>query len=148
MNPIQAVFEVVYARLVGANPLWGQNVRPVETVDDKTERPYVAFFLVDEFPEGSHPSKDIHRVIVTIKGVAGDESEQDALGTALAIQEAISELFADTGETDAYPSLAIHANWYIQTVTEGRVVYIPEMLADSIPSYHAGHQYEFLLERK
>lgn len=145
---VQAIFEIVYQHLTNANPLWNDRVRPVEMVDAELAKPYIAFFYVSEIPESSHPSREIYTVTLTIKGVAGGEGEQDALGTALAIRRAISELFKDSGATDYNPRLPTHSQWAIQNVTQGRPVWIPEQVADSLPVYHAGYQFDFLIERK
>lgn len=141
MTAIQAAYEVLYQALVG-EALWGERVEPLTYASADTEKPYCVFFVVAGGRELSVPGRNHQRFTMTVKGVALD------MATALAMQDAISGALHNAGEQDVSPRLVSHADWHVLTVTEGRAIWLEEQFAGAQNIYHAGYQFELLMERR
>lgn len=145
----QAINEVLIARLKGANPLWGERVQPLTVAsaqlaagENGDRQSYVVFFPADNRRAKTNPSRRIHELMMSVKGVAGEMAD------ALAISDAITALLHDCGELDATPALVTHPTWRVKTVTEGRQIYIEEPITAVGSVFHAGHQYEIVMEER
>ncbi|GIL09275.1 MAG: hypothetical protein BroJett033_7860 [Chloroflexota bacterium] len=131
----------MYAQLRGVAP-WGERVQPLAVASSGLAKPYAVFFAVSSGRAPSVPVRDLARHTVSVKAVALD------LATALGAQEAISGLLHNAGEQDVNPRLAAHPEWHVLTVTEGRAILIEEKFDGGLSIYHAGHQYDWLMERR
>jgi hypothetical protein len=138
----EALDEVIISRLRNASPLWGVRVQPIEYVSSTLARPYVCFFQSSGGRDLVNPHRKNAAFTKSIKGVADDKA------TALAMQQAISELMDDSGRQDINSGLPVHAQWDITTVTEDREIWLDELFSGATHIYHAGHQYMFTMERK
>lgn len=139
---LQGCYEVLYAHLVLASPLWAERVEPLTVASATQGKPYVVFFNAGGGRELQVPSRNHQRFVIAVKGVAYD------MGTALAMQGEISAQLHNAGEQDINPRLPVHPLWHVLTVTEGRAIWIEEQFAGVQNIYHAGYQYEILMEAK
>jgi hypothetical protein len=127
---------------------WGNKVVPTEVAASGVAYPYVSLFWVAGGREYLTRGRS-QRLTMTIKGVCGPgEGLSSPLQIALEMQGTIADLLVDSGAQDINPVFPVHADWAFLTISQGRVVYQAVQLADSVWSYHAGHQYEFLMEEK
>jgi len=138
----QAVNEVLFSYLNGASTIWGTRVQPLSEAGSTLVRPYVVFFNAAGGRALSVPSRDHARFTISVKCVAL------GMAAALGAQEVISGLLHNSGRQDIDPRLPIHADWDVLTVTEGREIWIEDKFEGAQRIYHAGHQYEILMERK
>jgi hypothetical protein len=149
MEALQALNETVYPYLVGdGSRAWGSRVKPTEVAASGIAYPYLSFFYVAGGAEKQTQGRTA-RLRMTFKGVCGQgEGISDPYLTALQMQGAIADLLIDTGSQDVNPVFPTHAEWAFLTISQDRMIYQAIQLSDSKWSYHAGHQYEFLMERK
>lgn len=138
----QAVYEIVSARLIGANPLWGGRVEPVEMASANMVRPYVQFFEASGGRDLVTPQTESALILLSVKGVASQ------LADAFAMRQAIIELLDDSGEQDINPRLSAHADWRFLTVTGDRHIFVQEVAKTGETIYHAGAQFEFRLSAR
>lgn len=138
----QAINEVLFNYLNGASAIWGTRVEPLSEASSTLTRPYVVFFNAAGGRLLSVPSRNHARFTISVKCVA--------LGMAAALggQEVLTGLLHNSGRQDIDPRLPAHADWDVLTVTEGREIFIEDKLEGALRIYHAGHQYEILIERK
>ncbi|MBZ0294499.1 MAG: hypothetical protein K8L99_18185 [Anaerolineae bacterium] len=139
---LASCYEVLYQHLNDASPLWGTRVQPLTIASAELTRPYTVFFLAAGGNEQSVPADDMKRFTISVKTVA------DVFADALTAQDEISLLLRNSGEQDIQPSLPTHPDWHLLTVTEGRAIWIEEKFAGAQNIYHAGYQYDILMERK
>ena len=149
MEAFQALQTTLYAYLVGdESRTWGNRVKPTEIAASGVAYPYISYFWVS----GGRIYQTTERsalIAMTVKGVCGQgEGISDPYKTALEMQGDIADLLIDTGAQDINPVFPTHAEWAFLTISQGRMVYQAVQISDSQWSYHAGHQYEFLMERK
>ncbi len=142
VNSLQAAYEGLSQHLKGANPLWGIRVQPLQVASATLVKPYVVFFLAADASENVTARRRNARLTISIKGVALD------LATAMAMDEALNGLLDEAGRQDTGSQMPTHAVWDFLTITEGRMIYLEEQFAQAQPIYHAGHQYEFIMEHK
>lgn len=142
MNALQACYEVLYQQLRAASPLWGERVQPLTVASAGLEKPYVVFFIAGGGRALSVPKRDHARFTVSVKAVALD------MATAMGAQETISARLHNSGEQDVNPRLATHPEWHVLTVTEDRAIWTEEKFEGARSIYHAGHQYDWLMERR
>jgi hypothetical protein len=150
MEALQALQTTLYAYLAGdGSRLWGNRVKPSEIAASGVEYPYISYFYVSGGREEMAAWLRSARITLTIKGVCGhDDAVSDPLTIAMEMQGLIADLLVDTGEQDFQPLFPTHAGWRFLTINQGRIVYQAIQLSDTRWSYHAGHQYEFLMEKK
>lgn len=150
MEALQALQTTLYAYLVGnGNRAWGNRVKPTEIAASGVAYPYISYFYVSGGREEQAAWLRSARITMTIKGVCGpSDTLSDPYKVALEMQGAIADLLVDTGEQDYNPVFPSHAEWRFLTINQGRIVYQSIQLSDTVWSYHAGHQYEFLMEKR
>jgi len=141
MNALQACYEVLYQTLRGVAP-WGLRVQPLTVASAGLEKPYCVFFIAGGGRAQSVPTRDLARFTISVKAVALD------LATSMTAQEAISGLLHNAGEQDVNPRLVTHPDWHVLTVTEDRAIWIEEKFEGARSIYHAGYQYDWLMERR
>jgi len=149
MEAQAALQKTLYAYLVGTGAqLWGNRVMPTEIAASGAVYPYVSYFLVSGGREYQTQSRTA-RLTMTVKGVCGQsDGISDPYAVALAMQGILADLLTDTGEQDINPIFPTQADWAFLTIGQGRTVYQAVQISDSQWSYHAGHQYEFLMSKK
>jgi hypothetical protein len=149
MEAQQALNITLRAYLVGnGSRTWGDRVKPTEIAASGVAYPYLSFFWAGGGREYQTHNR-MARLMMTIKGVCGQaDGVSSPLEVALVMQGAIADLLTDTGEQDINPVFPTHAEWAFLTITQGRMIYQAIPLGDSVWSYHAGHQYEFLMSKK
>ena len=141
-SAIQAAYEVLNAQLKGTNdPVLGQ-VQALSVASSKLSKPYTVFFWAGGGRLLSVPSRDHTRYTISVKTVALEMAE------AVAGQAAITDLLHNSGVQDINPRLPTNATWQVLTVTEDRMIWLEEKFENALSIYHAGHQYEWLMERK
>lgn len=138
----EAAYQILNARLKNASPLWGVRVQPVEIASSGLTKPYVLFFVASNIAPASNPHHKKAEIAMSIKGVTED------MATALAIQEAVTQLLDDSGDQDINPRLPYNADWRVTTVTIDRAIWLQELNSVGSIVYHAGHQYQLRLERR
>lgn len=138
----EAAYQIMNARLKNASPLWGVRVQPVEIAPSGLARPYVQFFAASNMAPASNPNHKKAEIAMSIKGVAED------MATALAIQEALTQLMDDSGDQDINPRLPYNGDWRVTTVTIDRAIWLQELDMVGKMIYHAGHQYQVRMERR
>lgn len=138
----EAAYQILRSRLVNASPLWGVRVQPVEIASSGLARPYVQFFAASNMAPASNPYHKKAEIAMSIKGVAED------MATALAIQEALTQLMDDSGDQDINPRLPYNGDWRVTTVTIDRAIWLQELDMVGEMVYHAGHQYQVRMERR
>lgn len=138
----QAAYELLIAHLRGGSPLWDQRVEPLTVATTTLEKPFVQFFTAANMRQLSTPSRRSAEMTISVKGVA------NTLAEAEAISEAITLLLDNSGVQDVDPRLPTHAEWDVLTVTEDRAIEIEEKFSGAESIYHAGHQYQFKMERR
>jgi hypothetical protein len=106
------------------------------------EKPCLIFFRASGGREHSVPSRDSARFSLTAKVVT--ETMQQAVDG----QAAISTALHNAGSQDIDPRLPLHEEWNVLTVTEDREVWIEEAFEQAARIYHAGYQYDILMERR
>lgn len=137
-----ALYEVLFAHLSGASTLWEGRVEPLMMASADLEKPCLMFFRASGMRAPSVPVRDKERFTVTVK-VVTEEMQQAVDG-----QAAITTALHNSGEQDVNPRLPSHEEWHILTVTEDREVWIEEAFEQAARIYHAGHQYDILMERR
>jgi len=150
MEAYQALQTTLYTYLKGnGSRRWGNRVVPTEVAASGIEYPYVSYFWVAGGREELAAWHRAARITLTIKIICGQAAGiSDPLKIALEMQGTIADLLVDTGEQDWQRLFPTHAEWRFLTINQGRIVYQAIQIADSVWSYHAGHQYEFLMEKK
>lgn len=145
-SALRALYLVLSSHLnAAASPvnLWGNRAKPLEEVEAGLEKPYSCFFWAGGGEERiAAPSTEEERLILTVKGVALDMKD------ALTMQQQITGLLRNSGSQDVDPRLPSNDDFDILTVTRDRVVWLVEKFEGAVDIYHAGHLYEFLMERK
>lgn len=150
VSALEALFETLKDYLVGdGSQLWGSRVVPTEVAASGIDYPYVSFFWSGGGSEPLAAWLDGERFTLTIKGVCGmGAGISSPMAVAMAMDAAISELLRDSGEQDYNSRFGVHSEWRFLTVTRGAIVSMRVQLGDEKWSYHQGHQYSFLMERK
>jgi hypothetical protein len=150
MEALQALQITLYSYLVGdGSRLWGNRVKPTEIAASGIEYPYISYFWAGGGREEQAAWLRSARITMTIKGVCGfAENLSDPYSIALEMQGSIADLLVDTGEQDFNPVFPTNAHWRFLTINQGRMIYQAIQLSDTVWSYHAGHQYEFLMEKR
>lgn len=138
----EAIETVLIGLLRNASPLWGVRVQAATVVDSKVVRPYIHYFPASDMQPASNPHHKKAELVYSIKGVSASKAE------ALAIREAITELMDDSGDQDIDPRLPYHAGWRVTTVSVNRAIWLEEYPAVGEILYHAGHQYQIMMERR
>ena len=138
----EAFEEVLIALLRNASPLWGVRVQAATIVSPAVVRPYVHFFPASDMAYKTNPHKKRAELVYSIKGVAEKNAD------ALAMREAITTLLEDSGSQDLTPRLPYHAGWIITNISEDRAIWLQENSSVGTMIYHAGHQYQVLMERR
>lgn len=136
-----ALYQIMYAHLNGQS-IWGSRLEPLMMASADLEKPCLLFFRASGGRENSVPGRDSERFSLTVKVVV------KTLQQAVDGQAAISTLLHNSGSQDVDPRLPSHAEWQVLTVTEDREVWIEEAFEKTERIYHAGHQYDVLLERR
>lgn len=138
-----ALYEVLYNHLNGASTIWGDRVEPLMEATAGLTKPCLVFFSASSGREHSVPVRDSERFTLTAKVVAA--TMQDAIDG----QAALTTALHNSGQQDVNPRLPSHDEWHILTVTEDREVWL-ELPEDQTNErfYHAGHQYDILMERR
>lgn len=136
---MQALYEILYGQLVNTTP-WGTRVEPLEIASARLAKPYCVFFVASGGREAAVPVRDNARFVVSVKVVALKMA--DALGG----QEVITGKLHNAGRQDVNPRLVAHADWDVTTVTETRVIWLEEKFEGALSIYHAGYQYEIMME--
>lgn len=142
VSPIGAIYQVMNAHLKNGSPIWQGRVQPLAMASAGLEKPCLMFFHASGGRELSVPVRDSARFTLTVKIVA------EAMQQAVDGQAAISTLLHNSGAQDVSPRLPTHVEWDVLTVTEGREVWIEEAFEKAKRIYHAGYQYDILLERR
>lgn len=137
-----ALYEVLYPYLRDYGGVWGARVEPLAVATADLEKPCVQFFHVGGGRELSVPTRDAARIMLAVKVVA------ETMQTAVDGQDQISAALHNAGDQDVNPRLPNHDGWHVLTVTEDEEVWIEEMWEGTQRIYHAGHRYEFLMERR
>lgn len=138
----EALNQVLNLHLRDYSPVWGQRITPRMVATANLEKPRLLFFALPGLNADPNPVRNAYQVTITVKVVA------ENLQTALAGQADISKALRNAGEQDVDPRLPAHADWHILTVTEDREVYLEDPFEGTLTSYHAGHQYVVLMERR
>lgn len=141
-SPKGALYQVMNAHLRNASTIWMTRVEPMMVATTGLQKPCLLFFAASGGRELSVPSRNSARFSVTVKCVA--ETMQQAVDG----QAAISAALHNAGAQDINPRLPSHAEWQILTVTEDREVWIEETFENAQRVYHAGYQYDILMERR
>jgi hypothetical protein len=146
LDALGAVSEILSDYMNGLGQ-WGANVSPVEQVSN-ISYPYLTWF----WSGGGSELQAVHlrsaRLQMSVKGVCGEEDGiVSPYNTALVMQGEIADLLVDSGLQDVDPRLPSHTDWMVLTVTQGRVIYQRVQLSDGSWSHHAGHVYEFMMEK-
>lgn len=149
MEALEALKITLYAYLVGdGSRTWGERVKPTEIAASGISYPYVSYFYVSGGSEKQTQGRTA-RITMTVKGVCGEGGQiSDPLSIALGMQGSIADLLTDTGAQDINPVFPSHAAWAFLTISQGRIVYQSIQISDTQWSYHAGHQFEFLMSKK
>lgn len=142
VSPAGALYEIMFAHLVNASTIWGTRVEPLMVASAGLEKPCLMFFRASGGRESSVPVRDSARFSLTVKVVT--ETMQQAIDG----QAAISTRLHNSGSQDVNPRLPSHEEWQILTVTEDREVWIEEAFENAQRIYHAGYQYDILMERR
>jgi hypothetical protein len=137
-----ALYQVLYPYLRDYGGVWGMRVEPLAVATAGLDKPCVQFFYVGGGRELSVPRRDSQRIMLAVKCVA------ETMQVAVDGQEQISAALHNAGEQDVDPRLPSHDGWHILTVTEEEEVWVEEMFEGTQRIYHAGHRYEFLMERR
>ena len=138
----QAINEVLFSYLNGSSAIWGDRVQPLSEASSTLTRPYVVFFNAAGGRELSVPNRNHARFMISVKCVTL------GMAAALGAQEVLTGLLHNSGLQDIDPRLPTHLDWDVLTVTEGREIYVEDKFEGAQRIYHAGHQYEVLMERK
>lgn len=138
----EALSTVLNTHLRNASSLWGVRVQAADVVSSTLTRPYVHYFVASNLQPSSNPYHKKAEIVMSVKGVAED------MATALAIQEAITQLLDDAGDQDINDRLPYNAGWRFTTVSTDRAIWLQEYPAAGKTIYHAGHQYMFRMERR
>jgi len=136
--PKNALYLILSAHLTGYSPIWGDRVEPLMMASAGLTKPCLMFFAASAGRENSVPGRDSARFTLTAKVVA------ETMQTAMDGQAELSNALHNAGEQDVNPRLPSHDEWHILTVTEGR----EEAFQQTARIYHAGHQYDILMERR
>lgn len=140
MDELQALYEVLQAHLGDAS-LW-TGAYPLGVVPAQARRPYLQYFWAGGGNELAATNRQNVRLVLSIKGVS------ETLAEALAMKAAVADLLIDSGSQDVNPRLPTHAAWVVTTVTQDRIIYLEEQFEGAQWIYHAGNQYEFVMERR
>lgn len=145
----QAINEMFIAQLKGANPLWGERVEPLTTasarlaaVVDGQRQNYVVFFPLENRRMKTNAARRSHELIMGVKGVSGE------MAGAFAMSDAITALLHNAGDQDVASALITHPTWRVTAITEGRQIYLEELTTPTGSIFHAGHQYEIVMEAR
>lgn len=138
----EALYQVLEQHLRNYSPVWGERITPKMIATAKLTKPRLMFFALPGVNADPTPVRKAHRFTVTVKLVADD------MATALVGQADISRALANSGTQNVDPRLPAHADWHVLTVNEDREVYLEDPFAGAVTSYHAGHQYVVLMERR
>lgn len=139
--PRFALYQVLSAHLKGAEAIWGQRVEPLMMASAGLQKPCLLFFATGG-RENSVPERDSARFSVTVKVVT------TTMQQAVDGQAAISAALHNAGEQDINPRLPTQDEWHVLTVTEDREVWTEEAFENAARIYHAGYQYDILMERR
>lgn len=139
-SALEAMYTVLFSHLHGASSIWGDNVEPVSIASKEMNKPYVVFFASSILREASDAGRNVQRLSITVKCVA------NTMQGALAGQDAISDLLHNSGVQDSNPRLPYNGDWQVSIVTEGLGVYMEEPQTPEGNVYHAGYQYNILME--
>lgn len=140
--PKDALYQVLFNHLNNASPIWEDRIEPLMMASADLEKPCLIFFGASGGRENSVPVRDSARFTITAKVVA--ETMQEAVDG----QAALSTALHNSGSQDVDPRLPSHEEWQILTVTEDREVWIEEAFQQAERIYHAGYQYDILMERR
>lgn len=140
--PRNALYTVLNAHLRGASVIWGSRVQPLMMASAGLEKPCLLFFSASGGRENSVPTRNSARFSITVKVVT------ETLQQAVDGQAAISAALHNAGKQDVNPRLPSHAEWDVLTVTEDGEVWIEEAFEKTARIYHAGYQYDILMERR
>lgn len=141
VSPKGALYQVIYAHLNGES-IWDNRVQPLMMASAGLTKPCLIFFGASGGRENSVPGRDSARFSLTVKVVADDMQQ------AIDGQAAISTLLHNAGSQDVNPRLPSQAEWAVLTVTEDREVWTEEAFEKAKRIYHAGYQYDILMERR
>ena len=144
----EACYTVFNTRLRNGSALWGVRVQSVEIAGSTLVKPYVVFFAAANIASRSNPHHKQAVLTISVKGVAEDTQSVAGMATAVAMQEAITQLLDDSGTQDLTPRLPYNADWVVTNVTEDRTIWLQEYSSVGTMIYHAGHQYQVMMERR
>ena len=148
MEALEALNLILKEKLIG-NGLWDARGYPMESPASITY-PYALWFPSGDTPERQAVHVQTVRMQMSVKGVCGEQDDiTDPHGLALTMQSQLSDLLRWSGAQDAGGnSLPVNSEWDVLTVTQGRMIYLRAPLPDTSWSYHAGHVWDILMERK
>lgn len=144
----EALYTVMNARFKNASALWGVNVQARAIATKGLAKPCLLFFVASSTALRSNPHHKQADIMLSVKGVAEDTQSVAGMATAVAMQEAITLLLEDSGTQDINPRLPYNADWVITTVTEDREIWLEDLTSVDTTVYHAGHQYQVMMERR
>lgn len=135
------MYEVLYPYLRDyAGAEWSGRVQPRAVATASLDKPHLLFFHAGGGSMPSVPVRDKEDVIVTVKIVAL------SMATAIGGMGRISNALKNAGAQDVDPRLPSATGWQISTVTELRHIWREELFEGTQSIYHAGYQYEFVME--
>jgi hypothetical protein len=138
-HPYIAMCRAIKNRLTDTAELWGQQVGEVPLT--AWVKPYVQFYFISGMDTNFQVIQDA-TYEMGIKVVSLD-MEQSLIGAAR-----LTALLDDQGVQDR-PTTPLYGgtDWEIATVTQGRVIHIVETFAKSVPIFHDGWVFTFVLGR-
>lgn len=139
VHPYLALQRAVFNRLTTTPEIWGRQVS--EVIQPSWQRPYVQMYAIAGGESNFLVAQDAD-FEMGVK-IVSDDMEQALIGAAR-----LSELLNDQGVQDRPTTpLSGGADWIITTSTQGRMIHMPEFFEKSVPIYHDGWVFSFVLGR-
>lgn len=137
---LQVVYKAIAARLTTSGEIWGNRVR-ASVVKADTPYPYVVQFWAGGGQVHMTTGRDAELVI-------GVKCVSDKLADAMQGAARIATRLDEHGrQDDATDYLVSGTEWDILSITEEETLYLVEQDApDTIPIYHVGAFYRFVME--
>jgi hypothetical protein len=128
--------QILYQQLSGGGYAVYADIAPAGIA-----RPYLVFFVAAGGESNRRRVRDAE-FVVTVKCVSNDGASAYT-GAAY-----IETMLNDHGSQDTTPLSATNEDWDVTTITQDRVIDQVEMYEQAAPVYHAGHQYQVVMEAR
>lgn len=150
-DALNALFEALYSRLVDANPLWEDRVRP-EYIPGSDARPVIVYSWAGGGDQNNIYKRD-PTFSVDIKIITSSDN-QNANADAMAGAGFITDLIDNQGSQDVGSDLqatdrAVTGDdeWVITTITQGmRIHVVDNWSKNTVAVYHSGHEFTVTME--